>query len=301
VNAIGLKLFTFHYQRLSLVLELMKYFKSTYIEAAIHLLFWVFIFCAINVDWTADWFDKNIRPRRPAPLSVVIFPVLFYMNAFWAIPRYLSAQKWPIYIISFGLIFILPEFFRSGILSTIDNDLTFWDEFQSRDSFLLGQPNVFWMALTFSFGYRFTKDWFSNHIFSKKEQAIHSKNAVSITIVTTEEAEQIKSQLNDLMKSQKPYTNASLSLRDLAITLDTTEKKLSSVLNNTLNTSFYDYLNSLRIEEFIEKTNEGLLESMSIAGIANICGFNSKSSFYRAFKKETNMTPTEYLNKNNSL
>lgn len=278
----------------------MKFSRSVYIEIFVHILFWVFIFSAVNVEWNTDWFDRSIRPKRPAPLSIIIFPIVFYLNAFWAIPRYLNPNKWPKYILLFGLIFIIPEFIRSAIISELKNEVDFLEEFKSRDSFLLGSPNVFWMALTFSFGYRFTKDWFINQRPANKEESLDLiKNIQNpILIVSPEEAEDIKNQLNALMVNQKPYNNPSLGLRDLAEAINTTEKKLSFVLNQFLHTSFYDYLNFFRVEEFIEKVKEGLLDELSIAGIANLCGFNSKSSFYRAFKKETGMTPTEFIKKN---
>ena len=63
-------------------------------------------------------------------------------------------------ILCFLLLFLVPELVRSTLTVALTGETDFWDEFVGRDSFLLGQPSVLWMALVFSFAYRFSKDWF---------------------------------------------------------------------------------------------------------------------------------------------
>src|SRR6056297_995369 len=101
------------------------------IEAVIHLLFWLFIFSAVNVNWTTDWFDKTIRPNTPAPLSALIFPVIFYAHALWAIPKFLNREKWHLYLLSFLLIFMVPEFIRSALLVSFREEVAFGAELTS--------------------------------------------------------------------------------------------------------------------------------------------------------------------------
>ncbi len=76
--------------------------------------------------------------------------------------------------------------------------------------------------------------------------------------------------------------------------LDISQHQLSEILNNSLGKSFTDYINIARIEEsrqlLIHKRDASILE------IAFESGFNSKSSFYNAFKKFTGKTPGEYKN-----
>ena len=55
---------------------------------------------------------------------------------------------------------------------------------------------------------------------------------------------------------------------------------------------------SLPIVEMVEKVlSENIRENLSISNIANITGFNNTSFFYRSFKKQFDVTPSE-LRKN---
>jgi len=56
--------------------------------------------------------------------------------------------------------------------------------------------------------------------------------------------------------------------------------------------SFPDFINSFRIEEAKKKLIEP--NPATIFAISLDVGFNSKAAFYTAFKKNTQMTPTEF-------
>jgi AraC-like DNA-binding protein len=277
----------------------MKITTKKNIEAVVHVLFWIFIFSAINVDWTSDWFDKTIRPRTPAPLSVLVFPIIFYTHSLWAIPKFLNREKWKIYLLAFVLIFIFPELVRSGLLALNGTEITFWEELRSRDSLVLGEPNVLWMAFTFSVAYRFTKDWFvKQHQIEHlgKQLSEHLKRKLPITQpLNKNESSTLNLKLEDALRKNHIYLNQDLSLAELAKQIDTSDKKLSTLLNQNLQTNFYDYINTFRIAAFKKGVSEGKLEHLSIVGLAHQCGFKSKSSFYRAFKKETGMSPSQFI------
>jgi len=66
---------------------------------------------------------------------------------------------------------------------------------------------------------------------------------------------------------------------------------VSQTLNQTMQTSFFEYVNNARVEAAKEKllNNDG-----TVLEIAMAVGFNARSSFYKAFKASTGMTPGEY-------
>lgn len=104
-------------------------------------------------------------------------------------------------------------------------------------------------------------------------------------------------QLQQLMEEDKPYLTPNLSLRDLAEKMGTSDKNLSMMINNHLNVSFYDLVNAYRVKEAKARLMSNDLEKYTVTGIGKMCGFSSKSSFYRVFKKEAGITPLNYIKK----
>ena len=110
--------------------------------------------------------------------------------------------------------------------------------------------------------------------------------------------------LEQKMSQDKLYLNPKLTTTDVATAIGTNKTYLSNYLNNTLNTSFFDYINTFRINEacrIIEMMPERGRKSMSV--VAQKSGFNSLSSFHRYFVKLKGISPKSYyvnsLMKNN--
>ena len=83
----------------------------------------------------------------------------------------------------------------------------------------------------------------------------------------------------------------------LANEINTTTNKLSWVLNNVYKKTFYELVNEYRVEDFLQRIKENNHKEFTVVSIAFDVGFNSKSTFYKAFKEITNFTPTEYIRK----
>ncbi|CAL2106661.1 AraC family transcriptional regulator [Tenacibaculum sp. 190524A02b] len=106
----------------------------------------------------------------------------------------------------------------------------------------------------------------------------------------------LEEKLQKVMDKEKLYLNPELTLDLLAKEIGTTNKKLSALFNKYLSTTFYDFINSHRIKTFKQYINLSEYKNLTIEGLAYECGFKSKASFYRVFKKETGMSPTQYKN-----
>lgn len=111
---------------------------------------------------------------------------------------------------------------------------------------------------------------------------------------STEEITQIKIALNNVLEHEKLYLNEALTLSDLAVAVLLTDKKLSTFINQVLLTNFYELINRYRITEFKAEIALPENQNLTIWGIASQCGFNSKTSFNRIFKKQTGLTPSQY-------
>ena len=97
------------------------------------------------------------------------------------------------------------------------------------------------------------------------------------------------------MSDNKPYLEPKLTLSQLAELLGTSPNNLSQVINQCEGKNFYDFVNSYRISEFINRASSQTSKNLNILGIALDSGFNSKSSFNEVFKKQTGKTPSIYL------
>jgi len=100
-----------------------------------------------------------------------------------------------------------------------------------------------------------------------------------------------------LMLVDKMYENQALVISDLANKLDTHSKKISQVINQAYNMNFNDFVNHYRIKAIIQKIEEGEHNMQTLLSLAFECGFNSKSTFNRAFKRATSLNPKEYIEK----
>ncbi|MEM9984755.1 MAG: helix-turn-helix domain-containing protein [Bacteroidota bacterium] len=109
------------------------------------------------------------------------------------------------------------------------------------------------------------------------------------------ELENRKDQLLRALAAETLYRDAGLTIAKLAHHLGWPINSLSLVINESLHTNFNDLINHHRIKAFRDRILDLDSQKYSIVGLGQEVGFRSKASFYRAFKKETGMTPTEYI------
>lgn len=131
---------------------------------------------------------------------------------------------------------------------------------------------------------------------SKKKQNVGS----GIQRVSGEKAVIIKEKLLSYMQDEKPYLNAELRQADVANAIECSVHEISEVINSQLNLNFADFINSYRIEEVKRKIESGEDRKFTMSAIAKQCGFNVNSSFIRAFKKATGVTPSQYFRSNSN-
>lgn len=107
-----------------------------------------------------------------------------------------------------------------------------------------------------------------------------------------------KEKIETLMLADKMYENPELVISDLGSKLETHSKKISQVINQGFNMNFNDFVNHHRIKALLQKIEKGEHSIQTLLSLAFECGFNSKSTFNRAFKKATSVSPKEYIEKN---
>jgi AraC-like DNA-binding protein len=80
---------------------------------------------------------------------------------------------------------------------------------------------------------------------------------------------------------------------DLSKQLGVNSSVLSFAINNGFGKNFNDFVNEFRITEVKEKLKTA--DDATLLEIAFDCGFNSKATFNRAFKKFTGVSPKEFV------
>jgi AraC-like DNA-binding protein len=112
--------------------------------------------------------------------------------------------------------------------------------------------------------------------------------------LTPETSERYLRRLLQLMKDEKLYLDAELTVAKLAEKLSIPPPHLSQIINERLKQNFVDFINTYRVEEAKRKLLDPHKSHYSVLAIAEEAGFNSKSSFNSVFKKHARMTPSEF-------
>ncbi len=125
--------------------------------------------------------------------------------------------------------------------------------------------------------------------------SIRSKTKYERSGLSPEQAEIIFFNLVNFLTTEKTFTEPEITLGSLAQNLNIHPNHLSQVINTYEEKSFYDFINFKRIEEFKRIAVLPENQQYTLLSLAYDCGFNSKTSFNRNFKKFTGQSPSEYL------
>ena len=93
----------------------------------------------------------------------------------------------------------------------------------------------------------------------------------------------LKEALSKLMNEDKVYLDNELTLVNLSKKLNTSTNKLSWLLNTVYKSTFYDFINEYRVKAFISKLEQDEHKIKTLLSLSMEVGFNSKSTFNKAF------------------
>jgi AraC-like DNA-binding protein len=97
-----------------------------------------------------------------------------------------------------------------------------------------------------------------------------------------------------IMEHEKLYQEPELTLQQLSDKLQFPYYLVSQAINEGMKKSFYDLINSYRIEEAKRLLLDPKSINYTVLSVGFEAGFNSKTTFNTVFKKFTGLTPTEY-------
>jgi tetratricopeptide (TPR) repeat protein len=113
--------------------------------------------------------------------------------------------------------------------------------------------------------------------------------------VSDAEESRILRDLEKIVKADRVFTRKQITLADLAAQIQTNTSYLSRIINEHYKMNFSNFLNLYRIREAQRMFAGNLHLTMTLEGIADSIGFQSRSTFNTAFKKITGVTPSVYL------
>lgn len=112
---------------------------------------------------------------------------------------------------------------------------------------------------------------------------------------SVEECKDLFEKLEKVMRENKPYTNPDLKIADLSSIMGVSSNTLSYLFNQYLKQNYYNYINDYRIAEFKRLVSKGEHAKYTLNALMESCGFSSRTSFFRYFKKANGITPAEYI------
>lgn len=253
-----------------------------------------------HTENSSQWMQYYAIPLAISGLVYCIWDLFLLRKHSKAIANLFSFDekinlKWVSYVVySYLVLFVLASFLIFGA--------TQFQLFPIKSAFALVGICLSLMLIAFGFyGFRQTAI-FSNietqEIYTlNPDSGISKKASYSKSGLVPEKIISLASQLTEHMEIKKPFLDENLSLALLAEQSEISQPHLSQIINQHFKMNFYDFVNRYRVEEAKQQLSSSDFNHLSVLGIAFDCGFKSKSSFNRYFKKYTGASPSSFKKK----
>lgn len=244
-----------------------------------------FFFNPFEVLETSNYFVNSYSSRIGAP-SLYLTTILSLSGTITVFAS--------VYILRVVLKSSQDSYFVLGLLVSIVAAI--WENFLLPFTFtyfvpLIFMSNLFEAFRMHSLAYR---EYLKESHSSKKVLSSSDAEKYQNSSLTEDRILELAKTITSVFERDKLYMNPNLNSEDLAKKVGIPSYQLSQVVNIGLNTTFFELLSLYRIENVKKKLKDESLSDETIINIAYGSGFNSKSAFNTAFKKQTGVTPSVF-------
>lgn len=131
--------------------------------------------------------------------------------------------------------------------------------------------------------------------FEELKQHVEVENSIVVPKLDLETNESLLSKLELGMKVEKWFKINELTVEECAKKLECERYVLSKLINRHHNMRFNDFVNLHRVGYIKEEIKRGSTKKITLEGLAEEAGFNSRTTFYNSFVKHTGVSPQEFL------
>lgn len=305
-----------HFYFKTLLDKSFSFFKRDYIHflpAALYLLYSIIIFLTDKVILKEYYFYEDGKDKDFSTWYQIAGLISLTYYLIQSLKTYYEYKTITYNVVSFAdsVMFRWAKRFLIAFLMLIAIRIVFfianpeWDEFGKKFWYYVCFSVLFYYVSISGYtnsvlsttSFKDSPKNFENGLNLSVEEAITDKNTFKTEIA---DLDIWKEKIESLMLIDKMYENPELVISDLSNRLGTHSKKISQVINEGFEMNFNDFVNHHRTKALINKIEEGEHNIQTLLSLALECGFNSKSTFNRAFKRSTSLSPKEYIEKYHS-
>lgn len=229
---------------------------------------------------------------------VFLFLLYFFLSLYYIIwsgiinnrKRFIT-EDWVYFSILF-LFFVKIGFFFQ-LLNTVQFYLTGNASFLVRE---LVSVSILFSILVYTFYnyFRLSLSPLVNQLYVR-HKFVEKSTSVDLVNDFGEYKLDLNQRLQSLFEIEKIFLRNNITAYDLAVLLNIRARDLSVLIQDTYNCSYRELINKFRINYAISEIEMGYLDKRTIESLAFDSGFNSRITFFNAFKKETGVSPSEYM------
>lgn len=256
-------------------------------------LFYFLLYCVVvHFIPMGSVFNKMVYGLKPVVNFLFIIQLMRFIrdlehSGYWKNKN--KHFRWWLLWLAFGGLAILAISLIGFVLQHIYPHL----QLEYGDYWICSFLSIYFFGLSvISFGNSsvFKGNWMPKPYIEETEITKNSKHAEKELFV----------KLRSHMETEKSYLDPQLSVAKLAKQLDLPDSKVSRLINDFGEATFFDFVNGYRVEEVKAKIADHQNDHLSLLGIALDSGFNTKASFNRTFKKYEGKTPSQFRKELNS-